>query len=310
MDYFKYLRYIVLNSVENLISSGALPTGLDLQSINVEPPRDPSHGDVATNAALVLAGKAGLKPREVAESLAAALDRVSELSEVSVAGPGFVNIRLSDAFLHDRLRDLLDAGTSYGDSDLGQGQAVNVEYVSANPTGPLHVGNARGAVFGDALANLLQKTGFRVTREYYINDAGTQVDILATLAELAGADIPTDTDGSSILPEIFGESDRKHSQEMFYWEFRGQRAVRHGDWKAIQPGEGKAWELYDLSADIEESTSLAAAHPETLTKMKAFAEASHQPERPGTFLDPLRKRHERDRWAKWGTSRGAPGRAN
>ncbi len=184
MDYFKYLRYIILNSVENLISSGALPTGLDLKSINVEPPRDPSHGDVATNAALVLAGKTGLKPREVAEFLAAALDRASELSEVSVAGPGFVNIRLSDAFLHDRLRDVLDAGTSYGDSDLGQGQAVNVEYVSANPTGPLHVGNARGAVFGDALANLLQKTGFRVTREYYINDAGTQVDILARSAHL------------------------------------------------------------------------------------------------------------------------------
>lgn len=138
----------------------------------------------------------------------------------------------------------------------------------------------------------------------------SQVDILATLAELAGADIPTDTDGSSILPEILGESDRKHSQEMFYWEFRGQRAVRYGDWKAIQPGEDKAWELYDLSADIEESTSLAAAHPETLARMEAFAEASHQPERPGTFLDPLRKRHERDRWAKWGTSRGAPGRAN
>ena len=184
MDYFKHLRYIVLNSVESLISSGALPTGLDLESINVEPPRDPSHGDVATNAALVLAGKTGLKPREVAEFLAAALDRASELSEVSVAGPGFVNIRLSDAFLHDRLRDVLDAGTSYGDSDLGQGQAVNVEYVSANPTGPLHVGNARGAVFGDALANLLQKTGFRVTREYYINDAGTQVDILARSAHL------------------------------------------------------------------------------------------------------------------------------
>lgn len=131
----------------------------------------------------------------------------------------------------------------------------------------------------------------------------SQVDILATLAELTGADIPTDSDGSSILPEVLEQSDRKQSQEMFYWEYRGQRAVRHGDWKAVQPGEDKAWELYDLSVDIEESTSLAAAHPETMAKMKAFAEASHQPERPGTFLDPLRKRHERDRWAKWGTSR-------
>ncbi len=128
----------------------------------------------------------------------------------------------------------------------------------------------------------------------------SQVDILATLAELTGAEIPADTDGSSILPELLGESDRKQSQEMFYWEYRGQRAVRFGDWKAVQPGEDKAWELYDLAADIEESTSLAATRPEVLAQLKAYAEVAHQPERPGTFLDPSRKRHERDRWAKWG----------
>ena len=130
----------------------------------------------------------------------------------------------------------------------------------------------------------------------------SQVDILATLVDLAGADTPTDTDGISILSEILGESGRKQSQEMFYWEYRDQTAVRYGDWKAIQPGKDKAWELYSLAADIEESKSLAKVHPEVLSKMKAFAKASHQPVRPGTFLDPLRNRHERDRWAKWGTS--------
>lgn len=184
MNYFKHLRDVVLDSVEELVSSGVAPGGLDLGSINVEPPRDPSHGDVATNAALALAGQAGLKPREIAEPLARALDRVPELSRVDVAGPGFINMRLSAAFLRDRLRDALEAGTAYGDSGLGRGRKVNVEYVSANPTGPLHVGNARGAVFGDALARLLRKTGFDVTREYYVNDAGAQVDVLARSAHL------------------------------------------------------------------------------------------------------------------------------
>ena len=184
MNYFKHLRNVVLESVEELAVSGVVPGGLDLEAINVEPPRDPAHGDVATNAALALARKAGKKPREIAEPLARTLGRVPELSRVDVAGPGFINMRLSAAFLRDRLRDALEAGTAYGDSGLGRGRAVNVEYVSANPTGPLHVGNARGAVFGDALARLLQKAGFDVTREYYVNDAGAQVDVLARSAHL------------------------------------------------------------------------------------------------------------------------------
>ena len=166
------------------MSTGALPQSLDLGAINVEPPRDPSHGDVATNAALVLAKSAGLKPREIAEPLAECLTGVPELEDVSVAGPGFINIRLTASFLHERLREVLKAGTSYGDSDLGTGIPVNVEYVSTNPTGPLHVGHARGAVFGDSLANLLEKAGHDVTREYYINDAGAQVDQLARSAYL------------------------------------------------------------------------------------------------------------------------------
>jgi len=184
MNYFKYLNDVVIKSIENLMSAGTLPQNLDLGLVKVEPPRDPSHGDVATNAALVLAKGAGLKPREIAESLAERLVGIPKIEEVSVAGPGFINIRLAASFLHDRLRDVLKAGTSYGDSDLGTGIPVNVEYVSTNPTGPLHVGHARGAVFGDALANLLEKVGHAVTREYYINDAGAQVDQLARSAYL------------------------------------------------------------------------------------------------------------------------------
>ena len=184
MNYFNYLNEIVTNSIEKLMLAGTLPKGLDLGALNVEPPRDPSHGDVATNAALVLAKSAGMKPREIAEPLAECLAGVPELEEVSVAGPGFINIRLAETFIHERLLDVLKAGTSYGDSDLGSGIPVNVEYVSTNPTGPLHVGHARGAVFGDALANLLEKAGHAVTREYYINDAGAQVNQLARSAYL------------------------------------------------------------------------------------------------------------------------------
>ena len=184
MDYYKYLRSIVIKSIKDLVASKILRPGLDLGAINVEPPRDPTHGDVATNAALVLAKSAGMKPRDIAEPLAESLRGSPQLVDIEVAGPGFINIRLSLDFVHDRLRDVLEAGTSFGDSALGAGNSVNVEYVSANPTGPLHVGHARGAVYGDALANLLDKAGYAVTREYYINDAGAQVDQLARSAYL------------------------------------------------------------------------------------------------------------------------------
>lgn len=134
----------------------------------------------------------------------------------------------------------------------------------------------------------------------------SQVDIMATLADLAGANAPDDTDGLSILPEIFGDSENQQSHDMFYWEFRGQTAVRFGKWKAIQPGENKPWELYNLQTDTGESISLAGKNPRILARMQSFAAASHTPVRAGTFLDPDRKRHERDRWAKWGTSQDQP----
>ena len=179
MNVFSYLLGVIQGEIENLSSAGTLPAGLDLGAVSVEPPREAAHGDAACNAALVLARQARRKPREIADSLAARLEERAEIRAVEVAGPGFVNLRLTDDFWRTRLAELLATGAGYGAENLGQGRPVNVEYVSANPTGPLHVGHARGAVVGDALANLLQHMGFAVTREYYVNDAGAQVDTLA-----------------------------------------------------------------------------------------------------------------------------------
>lgn len=148
----------------------------------VEPPRDASHGDLSTNAAMVTAKDAGMKPRDLAEKIAAALKGVAGVTAVEVAGPGFINIRLDHAIYNDVLRSVLTEGEAFRASTLGKGAKVNVEYVSANPTGPMHVGHCRGAVYGDALANVLAATGHEVTREYYINDAGAQVDVLARSA--------------------------------------------------------------------------------------------------------------------------------
>ncbi|MBI1204426.1 MAG: arginine--tRNA ligase [Rhodopseudomonas sp.] len=170
-----------------------------LTRIVVEPPRDASHGDMATNAAMVLAKDAGMKPRELADKLAAALAGDSLVEKVDVAGPGFINLTLKAHVWGDALRAVLEQGASYGRSNIGGGHRVNVEYVSANPTGPLHVGHGRGAVFGDALASLLACAGFAVTREYYINDAGAQVDVLARSAYLRYREARGETIGE--IPE-------------------------------------------------------------------------------------------------------------
>src|SRR5215475_6250588 len=167
-----------------LIVDGVLPAGIDQSRIVVEPPREAAHGDMATNAAMVLAKDARKKPRELAEAIAEKLRADALVAKVEVAGPGFINLTLKPAAWIGALKTVLAACTGYGRSEVGQGAPVNVEYVSANPTGPMHVGHCRGAVFGDALASLLEFTGFKVTREYYINDAGAQVDQLARSAYL------------------------------------------------------------------------------------------------------------------------------
>ena len=166
----------VLEGLEIIREKGA---EIDFGRVGVEPPRDPSHGDVATNAAMVLAKPLGLNPRALADLIIAELKKDPEVADVTVAGPGFINVRLSVAYWQKLLVAVVKAGTDYGRSPLGAGRKVNVEYVSANPTGPMHVGHCRGAVVGDALANLLAFSGYDVTKEYYINDAGSQIDVLA-----------------------------------------------------------------------------------------------------------------------------------
>ncbi|GGW22578.1 arginine--tRNA ligase [Gemmobacter lanyuensis] len=182
MNLFTELRSLVIAELGAMTEAGLLPAGLDFAAVAVEPPRDPAHGDMATNAAMVLAKPAGQPPRAIAEALAARLAADPRIALAEVAGPGFLNLRLKPAVWQSLVKTVLETGTDYGRSDIGQGQKVNVEFVSANPTGPMHVGHVRGAVVGDALSNLLAFAGWNVTREYYINDGGAQVDVLARSA--------------------------------------------------------------------------------------------------------------------------------
>ncbi|HTG63718.1 MAG TPA: arginine--tRNA ligase, partial [Sphingomicrobium sp.] len=181
-----YARYSELldGILDELVTEGRLPAEASRKAVSVEPPRDPSHGDLATNAAMVLAKAAGTNPRALAGLIGPKLEALPGVTSVEVAGPGFINIRLADDSWRDELVTILATSERYGLSDIGNNERVNVEYVSANPTGPMHMGHCRGAVVGDALARLLEAAGFRVTKEYYVNDAGSQVDTLARSAHL------------------------------------------------------------------------------------------------------------------------------
>jgi len=179
MNLFSDIHMRVIKALDVLVRAGDLPEGLDFANVTVEPPRDPLHGDMATNAAMVLAKPSGQKPRDIALKLAEQLMSDGRIIAADVAGPGFLNLRLANDVWQGLIGQVLNMGQQYGTSSMGIGKKVNVEYVSANPTGPLHVGHTRGAVFGDALAGLLAFAGYDVTREYYINDGGAQVDVLA-----------------------------------------------------------------------------------------------------------------------------------
>jgi arginyl-tRNA synthetase len=200
MNVFEFVRGQIVAVVAGLIERGQLRNVADLSRIVVEPPKDTSHGDMATNVALVLSKEVGISPRELADLLVPLIMKIVGVSHAAIAGPGFINLMLDDTLYHDVLKNILASGPEFGQSQVGQGEAVNVEYVSANPTGPLHVGHGRGAVFGDALASLLGSANYRVVREYYINDAGAQVDVLARSAflrycEALGQDIGEIPDG-------------------------------------------------------------------------------------------------------------------
>ncbi|MEC8091885.1 MAG: arginine--tRNA ligase [Pseudomonadota bacterium] len=184
MNIFRFFEEEFKSIVDDLKSSGGLPADLDTSRVVFELPREASHGDLACNAAMVLAKPAGMKPRDLAEVISAKIDGIAGVTSVEIAGPGFINIRVEPRLWAQEIDDIIAAGTDYGRNDSGAGKPVNVEYVSANPTGPLHAAHARGAVLGDAMAGLLEFCGWDVTREYYITDAGAQVDTLARSAHL------------------------------------------------------------------------------------------------------------------------------
>ncbi|MFL6852326.1 MAG: arginine--tRNA ligase [Sphingomicrobium sp.] len=184
MSLYAHYSALLDGILDDLVAEGRLPADVNRKPVAVEPPRDPSHGDLATNAAMVLAKGAGTNPRALAELIKAKLEAIPSVNQVDIAGPGFINLRLDEESWRDELVTILSEGERYGLSAIGSGERVNVEYVSANPTGPMHMGHCRGAVVGDALARLLEAAGFRVTKEYYVNDAGSQVDTLARSAHL------------------------------------------------------------------------------------------------------------------------------
>jgi len=235
MNVFAAYKDRLLDLLHAMMADGALPGGLDLSRVTVEPPRDTSHGDMATNAAMVLAKPARMKPRDLAETLCAHLAEVGGVTGAEVAGPGFINLRLDPAVWYGSLRDCLRVGEAFGTSTQGNQRRVNVEFVSANPTGPMHVGHARGAVVGDALAGLLEKAGYTVTREYYINDAGAQVDALARAVHARYRQALgrlSDDDIASMLAE---------------------KTIEYGGDYLIPVGESLAAEVGDRWADAPES---------------------------------------------------------
>ena len=232
MSIFAFIAAALDGLLDDMEQAGELPVGLDRRSVTVEPPRDASHGDMATNAAMVLAKPARMKPRDIADALVAELAALPGYVKVEVAGPGFVNISLAPDRWQSVIADVRGGGERYGASDLGKGEKLLIEYVSANPTGPMHVGHGRGAVFGDSLANLLAFAGYAVTREYYVNDAGAQVDVLARSAflryrEALGEDIGEIPAGlypgdylkpvGAALAKKFGDSLLKQSNDERAW---------------------------------------------------------------------------------------------
>ena len=253
-----YARYSALlgSILDELTEAGQLPADADRKAVAVEPPRDPSHGDLATNAAMVLARAAGTNPRALAALLEPRLKGLPGVTSVEIAGPGFINLRLDDAVWRDELVTVLYEGERYGLSTIGGNERVNVEYVSANPTGPMHMGHCRGAVVGDALARLLEAAGFRVTKEYYVNDAGSQVDTLARSAHLRYREALGEDIGE--IPEGFYPGDYlKPVGQAFAAEY-GDRFVgaAEGEWL----GEFKARAVEAMIALIKHDLGLLGIH--------------------------------------------------
>ncbi len=267
-------------------TAAVLGSGVDLSRVVVEPPRDPTHGDMATNAAMVLAKDAGKKPRELAEAIAEKLRADVKVAKVDVAGPGFINLALKPHVWAEELRLVLEAGKDYGRSAIGKGEKVNVEYVSANPTGPMHVGHGRGAVFGDALANLLAFAGYDVTREYYINDAGAQVDVLArsaflryreALGENIGA-IPEGLYPGDYLRPVGGELVAEHGAKL--------STMKEAEWLPIVRAKAIAMMMDTIRDDL----AALSVHFDVFFSERSLIEGER--DEVGTTIESLRKSGE------------------
>ncbi len=268
--------HVALDALE---AAGTLPAGLDRGNVTVEPPRDPAHGDLATNAAMVLAKPAGSNPRALAELIAGELAKAPGVNGVDIAGPGFLNLKLDASVWLDELRAIAAQGANYGRSSMGSGRRVNVEYVSANPTGPMHMGHCRGAVVGDALANLLEFSGYAVKREYYVNDAGGQVDVLARSVHLRYREALGETIGD--IPEGLYPGD--------YLVPVGQRLAReHGNALVGKP-ESEWLALFrtaavaDMLVMIKDDLALLGIHHD-LFASEAEVQNAKKPEAAEAFL--------------------------
>jgi arginyl-tRNA synthetase len=271
MDVFTGFHGHVLAAVQQLKHDGIVPHEADVDGITLSAPKDPSHGDLATNAAMVLAKPAGVPPRALAERIVPLIASDPHVETVEIAGPGFINLTLSRAFWPSVMRMVLEQGDAYGRSAIGKGQAVNVEYVSANPTGPMHVGHCRGAVFGDALANLLEFAGYDVTREYYVNDAGAQVDVLARSAylryrEALGEDIGAIPEGlypGDYLKPVGAQLAANHGRDLL--------DLPEGKWMPLV----RATALKAMLAMIEDDLASLGIHHDVFFSERSLIDGDH-----------------------------------
>jgi arginyl-tRNA synthetase len=266
-------------ALDALEAAGTLPAGLKRGAITVEPPRDTSHGDLSTNAAMVLSKPAGMKPRDLAEALVAELSKLEQVTSAEIAGPGFINLRLSAATWLAELRAIAELGADYGRSTMGGGTTVNVEYVSANPTGPMHMGHCRGAVVGDALATLLEYAGHKVTREYYVNDAGGQVQVLARSVHIRYREALGEAVGA--IPEGLypGEYLSPVGQQLAAEFGDKYAAAPESEWLALFQAKAVAAMLVMIKADL----ALLGIHHD-LFSSEAELQASGKPDEAEAWL--------------------------
>lgn len=276
--YARYAAHIDA-ALDALEAKGVLASGIDRRNVTVEPPRDASHGDLATNAAMVLAKPAGTNPRALADALAEELGGLADVAGVEVAGPGFINLRLSDAAWRAELALIAAQGAEYGRSNMGAGSVVNVEYVSANPTGPMHMGHCRGAVVGDALASLLQYAGHKVIREYYVNDAGGQVDVLARSVHLRYREALGESIGE--IPEGLYPGDYLVPVAEQLAAAHGNRfvAAPEGDWLVLFRETAVAAMMDMIRADL----ALLGIHHDVFAS-EALVQREKKPEAAEAFL--------------------------